>query len=80
MTLTDLSIAVNIHKDNLLRYLKIFSLKKELNFRIDEITEEIEFIFDNPDNLLLDTNKLKESYSNVTSIQNETLGMNFIKS
>lgn len=79
ITLTDLSILVNIHKENLVRYLKIFALKKDLNFRIDEMNEEIEFLFDNPDDLLFDSNKLKESYSNVTSIQNEMIGMNCIK-
>ena len=78
MTIEFLSSATNTNKDYLLKYLKKFALKG-LNFRIDEMTDEIEFLFDNPEDLLFDTEKLKESYNKVTSIQNEIIGMNCIK-
>lgn len=79
MTLTFLSQSVNVHKDNLLRHLKLYALKNQINFKIDEISDEIEFKFDDPEYYEFDTKKLKEDYFNLTSIQNEHIRVNSFK-
>mmetsp|Transcript_23849 Transcript_23849/g.24838 ORF Transcript_23849/g.24838 Transcript_23849/m.24838 type:complete len:132 (-) Transcript_23849:43-438(-) len=72
LSMTELVSITNIPQIILLKYLKRFLFTGELNFKIDEMNDEIEFIIDN-DREETRIDKLKEAYQKMNSLQLEVI-------
>ena len=71
ITLTDLEKIIKIDKDDLKRYLRNFLYKGDLNLKIDEFNDEVEFFMENNKNVEL--KRLTSNYENMNNLQLEVI-------
>ena len=77
MTLEDLSKECEVPSTVLFKYLKKFAISGDLVFKYDEMTDVIDFSFDN-ESMKVQNEKLKDYYNKMNALQFELISSNFI--